>query len=359
MTLPGSTVLGQDDQCDIYKKLIKNYEEKISELENKLKAEAGSYEQKAGELTEQLKTHERKIGELTKRLTKDSTELQKTKNLLETERNDPKKEQIKQQSKRIKQLQSDSAAMSKNLSAIIAERDRLRSAETERNNIKASYDSAVVELNSLRLQNEKFRDSLTTDRDSLATVRDSHTTELSKIRTQWESDTTNLNRRLDKLETERNKTRTSFDSIDRILRHKLIVENAEDLLNRAYNKTEIDKSIVALDATLLTIPESSPSCGEAKKYKDILSKYSGKWKQFRDIINDIVAIDGKNREITSMTLKAEHLNNVFSWIKSNRHNAFEDFRDYPFLLKKLQELTVIKIEDSTRDFPDIRKIFDE
>jgi hypothetical protein len=318
-------------------------------LVEKMEAEAKLNQGKIKELEGYLKKANQKSQ-------KDSLELQKTKELLKKEQEDQRKEQIKQQKEQIKQLQKDSTAMSKNINTVVAERDRLKNAETEKGRIKAGYDSIVAVLSSVRSRwaNDTVElarlKTVEIERDNLRTSRDSAVSSLSQVRSQWVSDTAEMRRANEKARN----IQSSYDSVEKKLAEKefeLVVKAAAGILDKAYNKPEVDKSVAGLDR----IPASSPFYGEAQSVKSLLQKYSVKWNRFREIVDKVKWVDENSKE-TSMTMQAQHLKDIFSWVKNSSFNAFDDFRDYPFLLKKLQTLTVMKIEDVHSD---ISKIFEQ
>jgi DNA repair exonuclease SbcCD ATPase subunit len=342
----------------------KDSQNRIKELEDQLKSEAKVSQERIKELDEQLKKADQQSQTY-------SAELQKTRELLKKEQDDPRKEQIKQQKEQIKRLQKDSDAVAKNFRTVVAERDRLKNAETERNRIKASYDSILAELNGIRSQRAKDMAeiarlrNLETEKDNLKTSHDSTVSELEKIRSRWTKDTAetrraneecrniqaDLNRKLADLDTGKRNTQARLDSLARILneiKFKIAVKDAGELLNCAYGKADINKSIAELDK----IPAFSPSRGEAVRIRSLLQQYNGKWNRFKAMIEDVKRADS-NSNPTSMTMKAQHLIDIFSWIKSSRFDAFAEFRDYPFLLKKLQELTVLKIENVSNNIDNI------
>jgi chromosome segregation ATPase len=392
MTLSNLVVVGQDGKSACEK------------LVEKMELEAKNYEKQIDELTKELKTIREKCRE-------DSADLQKTKELLSKEQTDRRKEQIKQQDKRIKQLQKDSVALSKTIIAIAAEKDRLKNAESERTHIQKSYDSIVKVLNNVRSQWAKDTAKISrlydaeTERNSLKTINTNLTTELkearlqrkqdsveivrlcaveielnnlnevngnlskelNEAREQWNKDTmklresnilcqknqTDLELKLSGIEKNKNDIENKYNSISGILsnlRDSLIVETAKSMLDKAYNKSEIDKSIVSLSK----ISPSSPAYKDVNTTRNVLNGYAGKWAKFEEIIKSVKFVDSKSQE-TSKIMQAQHLQDIYSFIKNGKDDAFRDFKDYPFLTRKLQELLVIKIEDVHKDISNILK----
>jgi DNA repair exonuclease SbcCD ATPase subunit len=360
MTLSNSIASGQEKSaCD---KLVermeseaKDYKEQIKDLTANLKTLNQKVQKDSAELQttktllkdaqEKLSNHEKTVKQLNSSLSeasrkwkKDSVDLHKTKALLEKEKNEPRKEQIKRQNEQIRRLQNDSTAMSKTISAITDERDRLKSVETERTRIKTGYDSIVAELYRLRLERANDTLKLYAENAILREERDNKQFELNqlvislnKMGADYDSVSVILNGFNERLA----KSETEFAAANTL-------NAARELLEKEYSKAEIDKAL----AELAKISASSTHNTEAERIRKLLTNYPAKTKNFEDLQKQINSIESA---ASSMTMKAQYLKVVFSWIKNDRNDAGIEFREYPFLSRKLQEMIIEKINILTKE----------
>jgi DNA repair exonuclease SbcCD ATPase subunit len=369
----------QKEQEDPKKEQIKRQKEQIEQLEKELKDLRSRRKRDSTEIfrlqsietdRNNLKTnHDKLMTELNtfrSRRKQDSTEIVRLQSI-ETDRNN-----LKTSHDRLMTELNNVRSLLKQDSAEIV---RLKSIETDRNNLKANHDRVITELNNVRLllkqdsveivrlkSVEIDRNNLKTSHDRLMSelntvhlLRKQDSAEIRRINEEYRNKQSDLNKRLASLETEKRNAAVSYDSITRILsdiRFKLAIEDAKELLNRAYNeysRSDINNHVTELGK----IPASSPHYAAATTTIELLKNYGGKWARFDGIIKTIKATEGN--KTTSMTMQAQHLKDIFSWIKSDSYNAFKDFQNYPFLLKKLQDLTVLKIENVNNNVDDIFK----
>jgi hypothetical protein len=310
-----------------------------------------------------------------------------------------KQSKLEASAAQIARLQRDSVLQSHNIATVAAERDRFKVADLERNRVKTSYDSlaAVLRITKSECANDTIKlyyanFVLKKEKDDLQNFLTAKQAELTQFesalrRTQTgydsiaallnserigrQTDLQNSNIEITHLKTEREALkatiaavpaqqialRTSRDSLVRAiaaldvrlrsseteLAASNAIEAATKLLNKAYNKPETDVAIAGLDK----IPASSAHYAEAKRIRNLLANYHAKTGILEKLQSQINQIDSN---ASSMTMKAQYLNNVFSWITDiswihgRQGDAGAELREYPFLSQKLQELIVNKIK---------------